>query len=628
MCEMIYTKDNKKGFTLVELLAVIVILAVIMIIAIPAVLNTMNMSKRRSFETYINRIDSETQKQYTKDSITGNTNQTKIYNIEKDLDLSSTGNFKGFSLVNPVTNIVHITLYNDEYAIIAKATNKIDYNNDIKTRSSINEDFLTADYLCSQVEELTSCVYTSIGEDGNPVDESITPVNHKYDALLTNGNGWRSKITSLVPQEQITEIRYSDNIPEGDSKVLVSAQNSRYPVYVWNEGTVIYYGTEAEKIYLNSNSNSMFYNLASVKHIDLNKFKFDEVTLAGSMFSSCPLLEGTIDLSNSSLKNVENMSYMFNNDNNLEYVIFPNSKFSPTNLTGGFRQCYKLKRINNIDKLDASRLVYLNNTFKLCYELEEVNMTNWNAKVIEKMEYAFQECNKIKVLDFSTFNFSRLNSINGLANKAAGLERVIFVNKNFANLTEFNNAFFQTPIKEIDLSGANFPILESIKGLTTWCNKMKKANFSNINAPNLKDMQQMFWHDEILEEANFTNFVAPNLENIYGLFAYCLKLKYISFAELNNTQLNKMNLAFFMCNTAEVIDLSGFKSKLVGDMTNCFNGCVLLKTIYISREWSNENATGVSTFYQCHNLEGGIHQEAGKTSPAYAKVEGGYFTYK
>ena len=35
-------KLNKKGFTLVELLAVIVVLAVIMVIAIPTVIDSMN----------------------------------------------------------------------------------------------------------------------------------------------------------------------------------------------------------------------------------------------------------------------------------------------------------------------------------------------------------------------------------------------------------------------------------------------------------------------------------------------------------------------------------------------------------------------------------------------------------
>ena len=44
-------KLNKKGFTLVELLAVIIILAVVVGITIPAVLTAVNDAQKKQFET-------------------------------------------------------------------------------------------------------------------------------------------------------------------------------------------------------------------------------------------------------------------------------------------------------------------------------------------------------------------------------------------------------------------------------------------------------------------------------------------------------------------------------------------------------------------------------------------------
>ena len=55
-------KLNKKGFTLVELLAVIVILAVIMVITIPTVLGSMGTAKQEAFEAALKTIEEYAEK--------------------------------------------------------------------------------------------------------------------------------------------------------------------------------------------------------------------------------------------------------------------------------------------------------------------------------------------------------------------------------------------------------------------------------------------------------------------------------------------------------------------------------------------------------------------------------------
>ncbi len=153
-------KSNKKGFTLVELLAVIVVLAIIMIIAIPSVLENMNNAKKGSLKVYAEKALGNAQSTYQADDLLGalpsstNTSDNKKYLQDKcycyslsAIGLTTTGSYKGYVIItlDPNTNAASykVTLTDNSFYLedhdYGKLNNNIeisDGNNSIESSCS------------------------------------------------------------------------------------------------------------------------------------------------------------------------------------------------------------------------------------------------------------------------------------------------------------------------------------------------------------------------------------------------------------------------------------------------------------------------------------------------------------
>ena len=115
---------KKKGFTLVELLAVIVILAVILIIAMPKISDVIKNSKEASLETTAKLIASQAEKKYTENQVLDGSSTIKCSDVVKissndyescNISFDSKGNakvtivgkgkFEGLEVVDGTKNI-------------------------------------------------------------------------------------------------------------------------------------------------------------------------------------------------------------------------------------------------------------------------------------------------------------------------------------------------------------------------------------------------------------------------------------------------------------------------------------------------------------------------------------------
>lgn len=78
--------NNKKGFTLVELLAVIVVLAIIILIAMPSVMSAMDKARRNALVTEVNEISKIAQTAYADKSMGGTGLTSACFNLKYLVD--------------------------------------------------------------------------------------------------------------------------------------------------------------------------------------------------------------------------------------------------------------------------------------------------------------------------------------------------------------------------------------------------------------------------------------------------------------------------------------------------------------------------------------------------------------
>ena len=315
----------KKGFTLVELLAVIVILAIILVIAIPKILDVIRVSKIKTLENSARIIAKMAEEEKLDHDIFGNTNNFSCTDIA-------------------------------EY-------NKKDYGSCILSFNNGEATVKLKGKKGGKFEGL-QCVGTK--NDMN-CGEIVIPANNcTYDGELVQGAEYvNGQYTYRYKQEDIGTNWSNINIDGWG--VTLTNKNSTDPITtelctsINNKPIVSMLG-----MFSNSQATS----------IDLSSFDTSKVTNMSFMFSTS---KGTpLDLSNFDTSNVTDMSYMFSNNRapSLDLSSFDTSKV--TNMMGMFRGSSVLEI--NLSSFDTSNVTSMSNMFGesqiTTLDLSSFNMSN------------------------------------------------------------------------------------------------------------------------------------------------------------------------------------------------------------------------------------------------------------
>ncbi len=249
---------KKKGFTLVELLAVIAILAILVIIAMPNVLEMFNKAKQDSFETEIKTIISTTNKQWLSDSIASSSGGHIVYcrinGVDCDNALKLDGNTEidYYVEVDSQGHIVLMGATNNEHQFSSE-------KDGLKVEDEINSD---------NVSDLSQEEIIEITEDGIIIDGNIlgapVPIHVKTADELVAAVNSNLGVTIILDNDisgysQI--IKYDSVIDLNGKKLDINGIRLDANVTIKNGEIITDYNSALIEIRPNSNHTFTFDNV-------------------------------------------------------------------------------------------------------------------------------------------------------------------------------------------------------------------------------------------------------------------------------------------------------------------------------------------------------------------------------
>ena len=279
-------------------------------------------------------------------------------------------------------------------------------------------------------------------------------------ATFITGSELRSKMISLAGNiSNIKKFKYSNPLlPENkDSNNIVSVSNqSDEPIYMWwdSNTNTIYYGSDADVIYLNKTCSYMFNEMQNIEEIDTN-FDTSKCTNMQQMFYMNKKL-ATIELSHFDTSNVKNMFSMFGH--NYTAHSYDINNWDVSNVENFQTMFVESSGITSLDLSNwhtdsATNMVKM---FANVNQATSIKIDNFNTSKVTNMEKMFSDTKKLKTLDLSNFDTRRTTSMQQFFQNTYELESVtlgpLFTIENTKNVTKM---FQNTGLTTVDISMFN-----------------------------------------------------------------------------------------------------------------------------------------------------------------------------
>lgn len=394
-----------KGFTLVELLAVLTILTILALITTPLILDVINDTRKKSIkvsvEHYIDAIETEiaaknVNSEYeTLDGIYTISNNGKTLNHDEQNNLVLNLIYDGKGLESGSVVVENGLVRQIIDGKVDKWYAKIESQKVILLDKITNNTLLKGTEFNASIKNLV----TDSEVTYESVDTIITSIEFYAYGILP------SKYT-IETLESLSSVDVSLN----QDKSIIAYYDNNGKIYVYSDYNIM----------ANGSTSYMFAYLNNLTNINLNALDTSNTTNMMAMFRACKNLE-SIDLSNFNTEKSRNMNKMFYDCYKISELDLSNFKTQYVQVMSEmFANCKTLTHLN-VSSFNTSSVNNMAHMFYNCNNLEELYINNFDTNKVTNMLSMFQSCTKLTTLDLSNWNTKQVTTMEDMFLNASNL---------------------------------------------------------------------------------------------------------------------------------------------------------------------------------------------------------------
>ena len=256
------------------------------------------------------------------------------------------------------------------------------------------------------------------------------------------------------------------------------------------------------------------------------------------------------------------------------YIVSEVPIFVPIDCCGMFLRFKNLIQINFNDNFNTSKVTNMEDMFRDCSSLTNLDLSNFNTSNVTYMRRLFFGCSSLTSLDLRSFNTSKVTNMSGMFQICSSLTNLDLSSFNTSNVTNMGAMFAGcSSLTNLDLSNFNTSNVTKMESMFSSCSSLTSLDLSSFNTSNVTTMYCMFFKCSSLTSLDLSSFNTSKVTNMEGMFWSCSSLSSIDLSNFNTSKVTYMGRMFYLCSSLTSLDLSNFNTSKVTDMESMFRNC-------------------------------------------------------